>query len=351
MTHNLFWCTFLWNELADTTNVGRNVCKWARRIFIKPWEKDASSCKLNNLNDSIENRRKVLVGKSVNSTTVEAIVLHRERNVCPIAAFNAGQRARGFFKYRGVKTWVVNLVNKPCAYRVGEKWSWVHRTKKWILKHAPWCQSQGFLVREAAWEAWESKHSTESLRFYKEFKLEGSRDFFKRAMRFEGVSPEKVRLLILARVGGCLLVKRAVLLGLVDHRIDVRCPLYNEEGGDSLYHVLVKCPSLVHIRSRIEGLESLVSKLRSSAAAFDDRSRLALLLGGEIGGRLCNWLQGHPHWRGTAGFVHVVNLLAEVIPMYNQALRDWEVQGEGPQLGPAGGLREATPPLSQRPKG
>eukprot|EP01018_Ginkgo_biloba_P005259 Gb_32745 [translate_table: standard] len=246
-----------------------------------------------------------MVGKSVNSTLVGAAVLHRELNVYSIAAFNAGQRARGFFKYRGVKTWVADLVNNPCAYRVGKKWSWVHRTKKWILKHVPRCQSQGLLVREAAWEAWESKHSTEALRFYKEFKLEGSRDFFKRAMRFEGVSPEKVHLLILARVGWCLLVKRVVLLGLVDHRIGIRCPLYNEEGGDSLYHVLIKCPSLVHVRSRIEGLESLVLKLRSSAAAFDDRTRLALLLGAEIGGRL--------------------------------SLRDWEVQGEGPQPGPAGG--------------
>eukprot|EP01018_Ginkgo_biloba_P017078 Gb_08423 [translate_table: standard] len=268
---------------------------------------------------------------------IGATVLHQELNVCPIASFNAGQRARGFFKYRGLKTWVVDLVNSPCAYRVGEKWSWVHRTKKWIFKHAPQCQSQGLLVREAAWEAWESKHSTEALRFYKEFKLEGSRDFFKRAMRFGSVSPEKVRLLILARVGGCLLVRRAVLLGIADHRIGVRCSLCNEEGGDSLYHVLVNCPSLVHSRSRIEGLESLVSKLRSSVAALDDKSRLTLLLGGETGGRLCNWLRGPPHWRGTASFVHVANLLAEVIPLYNQALRDWEVQGDGPQHGPAGG--------------
>eukprot|EP01018_Ginkgo_biloba_P017631 Gb_02072 [translate_table: standard] len=224
---------------------------------------------------------KWMVGKSVNSTTVGAAVLHRELNVCPIATFNAGQRPRGFFKYRGLKTWVADL---------------------------------GLLVREAAWEAWESKHSTEALRFYKEFKLEGSRDFFKRAMRYEGVSPEKVRLLILARVGGCLLVKRAVLLGIVDHRIGVRCPLCNEEGGDSLHHVLVKCPSLVHIRRRIEGLVSLVSKLRSTAAANDDRSRLALLLGGEIG-----------------------SMLSEVIPLYNQALWDWEVQGDGPQRDPVGG--------------
>eukprot|EP01018_Ginkgo_biloba_P029830 Gb_28370 [translate_table: standard] len=190
----------------------------------------------------------------------------------------------------------------------------VHRTKKWIAKHAPRCQSQGLLVQEAAWEAWESKHSTKALRFYKEFKLEGSREFFK-----------------------------AVRLGIVDHRIGVRCPLCNEEGGDSLYHVLIKCPSLVHIRSRIEGLESLVSRLRSTIAANDDRSRLALLLGGEIGGRLCNWVQGRSHWRGTAGFVHVVNLLAKVIPLYNQALRDWEVQGDGPQPGPTGGpLRSDT---------
>eukprot|EP01018_Ginkgo_biloba_P007077 Gb_09840 [translate_table: standard] len=65
----------------------------------------------------------------------------------------------------------------------------------------------------------------------------------------------------------CLLVKRVVKLGLVDHRIGVRCPLYNEEGG----------------------------------------------------------------------FVHVVNLLAEVIPVYNQSLRDWEVQGDGSQLGLAEG--------------
>eukprot|EP01018_Ginkgo_biloba_P020345 Gb_41497 [translate_table: standard] len=280
---------------------------------------------------------KWMVGKSVNSTTVGATVLHRELNVCPIAAFNAGQRARGFFKYRGLKTWVADLVNFPSAYRVGEKWSWVHHTKKWIAKNAPRCQNQGLLVREVAWEAWEFKHSTEALKFYKEFKLEGSREFFKRAMRYENVTPEKVCLLILARVWGYLLVKRAVRLGLVDHRIGVRCPLCNEEGGDSLFHVLVKCPSLVHIRSRIEGLESLVSRLWLTNAANDDKSRLTLLFGGEVGGRLCNWLWGRSHWRGTAGFVHVVNLLTEVIPVYNQALRDWEVQGDGSQLSIAEG--------------
>eukprot|EP01018_Ginkgo_biloba_P003871 Gb_38886 [translate_table: standard] len=85
------------------------------------------------------------------------------------------------------------------------------------------------------------------------------------------------------------LVKRAIRLGLVDHRIGVRCLLCNEEGGDSLFHVLVKCPSLVHIRNRIEG------------------------------------------------FVHVANLLTEVIPVYDQALRECEVQGDGSQLGLAEG--------------
>eukprot|EP01018_Ginkgo_biloba_P038654 Gb_08459 [translate_table: standard] len=133
---------------------------------------------------------------------------------------------------------------------------------------------------------------------------------------------------------------RAVRLGIVDHRIGVRCPLCNKEGGDSLFHVLVKCPRLVHIRNMIEGLESLVLKLWLTSAANDDKSRLVLLLGGEIGGRLCNWLRGCPHWRGTAGFVHVVNLLAEVIPVYDQALREWEVQGDGSHLdlakGPSG---------------
>eukprot|EP01018_Ginkgo_biloba_P020344 Gb_41498 [translate_table: standard] len=162
------------------------------------------------------------------------------------------------------------------------------------------------------WEAWESKHSIEALKFYKEFKLEESREFFKRVMR----------------------------LGLVDHRIGVRCLLCNEEGGDSLFNVLVKCPILVHIRSRIESLESLVTRLWLTNVADDDESQLALFLSGEIGGRLCNWLRGRPHWRGTVGFVHVVNLLAEVIPMYNQALRDWEVQGDGSKLdlaeGPSG---------------
>eukprot|EP01018_Ginkgo_biloba_P015816 Gb_04914 [translate_table: standard] len=162
---------------------------------------------------------KWMVGKSNNSTVVGAAVLHRELNVCLIVAFNAGQRARGFFKYRGLKTWIANLVNLP-------------RT----------------------------------------------RGFFKRAMRYEDVTPEKVRLLILARVVGCLLVKRAVRLGIVDHRIGVR--------------------------SRVEGLESLVSRLPLTSVANDDK--------------------------GTIGFVHVVNLLAEVILVYNQALRDWEVQGDGP---------------------
>eukprot|EP01018_Ginkgo_biloba_P034145 Gb_28026 [translate_table: standard] len=182
------------------------------------------------------------------------------------------------------------------AYRVGEKWSWVHRTKKWIAKNAPRCQNQGLLVREATWEAWESNHSTEALQFYKKFKLEGSREFFKRAMRYEDVTPEKVCLLILARVGGCLLVRRAVRLGIADHRIGVRCLLCNEEGGHSLFHVLVKCPSLVHVRTRIEGLESLVSKLWLTSAANDEKSRLVLLLGGDIGSRLC--LKGMGSARG-----------------------------------------------------
>eukprot|EP01018_Ginkgo_biloba_P014117 Gb_03256 [translate_table: standard] len=176
--------------------------------------------------------------ESVNSTAVGVAVLHQELNVCPIATFNVGQRARGFFKCRGLKTSVADLVKFPSAYRVGEKWTW---------------------------KAWESKHSTKTLKFYKEFKLEGLREFFKRAMRYEDVTPEKVRLLILARLGGCLLVKRVVRLGLVDHRIGVR-------SGEWLTNV-----------------------------ANDDKCRLALLLGGEIGGRLCNLLRDRPHWRGTAG--------------------------------------------------
>eukprot|EP01018_Ginkgo_biloba_P034698 Gb_25855 [translate_table: standard] len=234
---------------------------------------------------------KWMVGKSAKSLVVGAAVLHRELNVCSIAAFNAGQRARGFFKYRGLNTWIADLVNYPCA--------------------------------------WESKHSTKALQFYKEFKLEGSREFFKRVMRYEDVTLEKVHLLILARVGGGLLVRRAIRLGIVDHRIRVRCPLCKEEEGDSLFHVLVKWPNLVHIRNKIEGLESLVSKLWLTSAANDDKSRLSLLLGGEIGGRLRNWLRGRPHWRGTAGFVHVANLLTEVILVYDQALKEWEVQGDG----------------------
>eukprot|EP01018_Ginkgo_biloba_P037829 Gb_11246 [translate_table: standard] len=90
------------------------------------------------------------------------------------------------------------------------------------------------LVCEVVWEAWESKHSTEALQFYNEFKLKGSREFFKRAMR------------------------RTIKLGIVDHRIGVRCPLYNGEG-------------------------------------------------------------------------------VEVIPLYDHDLREWEVQGDGSQLGLAEG--------------
>eukprot|EP01018_Ginkgo_biloba_P019186 Gb_32533 [translate_table: standard] len=191
---------------------------------------------------------KWMVGKSANLAAVGAAVFHRELNVCSIAAFNARQRARGFFKYRGLNTWIVDLVNLPSEYIVGEKWSWVHRTKKWIAKHAPRCQNQGLLVRDAVWE-----------------------------------------------------LKRAVRLEIVDHRIGARCLLWNKEGADSFSHVLIKCPSLVHIRSRIEGK------------------------------RFCNWLRGRLQWRGIAGFVHIVNLLAEVIPVYNQASREWEVQGDGSQ--------------------
>eukprot|EP01018_Ginkgo_biloba_P012884 Gb_22527 [translate_table: standard] len=144
-----------------------------------------------------------------------------------------GRRSQGFFKYRGLKTWIVDLVNLPSDYRDGEKWSWVHCTKKWVLKHAPHCQNQGLLVHEPTWFVWESKHSIEALNSYKEFMLVESRDFCKKAMRYEDVAPKK-------------------------------------------------------IRSRIEGLESFVSKLWLTSVAIDDRFRLALLLGGEIGKRLHN---------------------------------------------------------------
>eukprot|EP01018_Ginkgo_biloba_P009716 Gb_34408 [translate_table: standard] len=141
-------------------------------------------------------------------------MLHWELNVCSIVAFSAGQRARGFFKYSGLKTWIVDLVKLPGDYRVGEKWSLFHCTTM-----------------------------------------------------------------------GCLLVKRAIRLGIVDHRIGTICLLCTEE----------------------------------------------------VGGRLLNWLRGRLHWMGTVGFVHEVNLLAKVIPLYNQTLKDWEVQEDSAQPGLAKG--------------
>eukprot|EP01018_Ginkgo_biloba_P025275 Gb_38961 [translate_table: standard] len=68
---------------------------------------------------------------------------------------------------------------------------------------------------------------------------------------------------------------------------------------------------------RVRGsLVNLVSKLRLTDATLDDRSRLMLLLDGELGRRLHNWLGGRSHRRGTAGFVLVANLLPKVIPLY-----------------------------------
>eukprot|EP01018_Ginkgo_biloba_P020035 Gb_39452 [translate_table: standard] len=139
-------------------------------------------------------------------------------------------------------------------------------------------------------ESWElvhqAKHSIEAMRFYNEFKLIESREFYKRATRYEDLAPERVCLFLL-------------------------------------------CPSPVHIRSRVIGLENFVSKLRPTDADIDSRSQLALLLG-EMGGRLHNWLGGRRHWRGSTCFVHVANLLVEAILLYLQALKDWKDSGPCP---------------------
>ncbi|KAH9290975.1 hypothetical protein KI387_035092 [Taxus chinensis] len=282
---------------------------------------------------------KWILGKSSTSSMVGQAVLHRELNICPMTVFNAGQRARALEKYGGLKTVISYLVNHNPPCRVGEVWTWIHRTTKWMKRNVPKVHNSK-MVRDEAWEAWESKFRLQgSFRFYKDCKLEETQCFIKRVQRWENVSAEAVCWLLNARVGGVFLSGRASRMGVLDPALCSLCPLCGDEGGDSLFHLLVKCP---HVRLRETrsqpGFQELLYELGCVAPSVaGEKDLLSILLGGECcGRRLSYWLGDRSHRRGTASFVLVANLLAIALPLYQKALQGWMREGEMLQFTPSG---------------
>ncbi|KAH9288094.1 hypothetical protein KI387_032211 [Taxus chinensis] len=123
---------------------------------------------------------KWMFGKSSTSNLVGQAVMHCELNICLVLVFNAGQRARALEKFGGLKTIIADLVNHYLPCRVGQIWTWIHRTTKWLKKNVPRA-SISQLVHEEASVAWENKFKIQgSLRFYKESNLGETQSFIKR---------------------------------------------------------------------------------------------------------------------------------------------------------------------------
>lgn len=72
----------------------------------------------------IATRRRWVVGKGAKSSAVGAATLHWELKVPPVLAYCGAQRVRAFHKYKGLKTWVDDLVNDIPKWGPFRKWTW-----------------------------------------------------------------------------------------------------------------------------------------------------------------------------------------------------------------------------------
>jgi len=227
-----------------------------------------------------------ILGFGEKSKMVAGEALWAELGVAPVSAVINALRARAWAKYSGSKTIIAELCNSLPA---GRKATWVTGTIRWLKRWgADLAHVDADLIQEQVWKWREGKSMTKSMQYYKSAALDKSVGFHQCSLKnLNWVRP--LELVSRARMGGMLLAKRAVGMGIIHPRYKQVCPFCIGGGEETLFHVFNDCPAWMEARHR--HLRDVLTEVEGFGLArqmvrVEERKEflVGILLGGELRG-------------------------------------------------------------------
>lgn len=253
---------------------------------------------------------RLISGCKEKDMTVPVAAMWRELQVPPVHAMASARRARAFFKYPHMQTWIASILKYP--FRTGwARSGWAAVSRRWLSRYANELFDHGDngavedpvvssnvklgkgayrLVMSLTWE------HTERLAVWSAGKLYRDRGFSETSWAAvkaipSGARREQValgrgmRAVSLCRMGSFWTAKKLAKLDLVHSRYMTRCPCCDEVGdGETIEHILLQCSKWAEQREQYMG--DLIMQNE-----WEPRDICTVLLGGEcMGIRMPDWL-------------------------------------------------------------
>lgn len=239
--------------------------------------------------------------------TVPVAALWRELQVPPVHAMASARRARAFFKYPHMKTWIASILKYP--FRSGwARVGWAAASRKWLSRYAndlidsgnaesrtvPYHVRPGRgayrLVLSLTWERTERLAAWSASKPYRDRGFSETSWAAVKAIpggaRTEQVTLGRgMRAVSLCRVGSFWTSKKLARLELVHRKYKSQCPCCGEVGeGETIEHILLRCSKWAEQREEYLGDVILQDD-------WEPRDVCTILLGGEhMGVRMDDWL-------------------------------------------------------------
>jgi hypothetical protein len=271
-----------------------------------------------------------ILGLKTRRLEVSSVGLHREMGLKPICAIAAGRKMRAYKKCFQLKTFIGVLIRNPLRSR---KWTWGSGCMRWMRRHCFRHATTPDLAPSVA--LWHGLPPPETRAFVEACIMERETNI---RLRKEGEHGEVANAYILgnyprersltrANVGGFALEQQGYALivrcrigaiatasrmadwGYLSHRHKDRCPFCRKRcGGETIYHMLIKCEAWRNQRRDLLGetLQNIQTALAERENdpnvnnGNDDQIALSWLLGGIHGGvGVQGWMPATPNVAGS----------------------------------------------------
>lgn len=252
---------------------------------------------------------RLISGCKETDMTVPVAALWRELQVPPVHAMASARRARAFFKYPHVQTWIASILKYP--FRRGwARSGWAAASRQWLDRYASDKMDNGSaedrtvppphvkpgkgmyrLVLSLTWErierlaVWDASKPYRQ-RGFSETSWAAVKAIPGGARREQVALGRGMRAVSLCRMGSFWTAEKLARLELVHSKYKTKCPCCNEVGeGETIEHMLLQCSKWTEQRAQYMGDMILQQD------GWEPRDICTLILGGEhMGTRMADWL-------------------------------------------------------------
>jgi exonuclease III len=246
-----------------------------------------------------------LVGSSEKTRIASASTIRMEIGLPSMAARLAAARTRALRKWAHAKTWIGRLIREPMSSR---KRTWVTGSIRWLSGYGPSAQvreaeaakspggvlsvtAECRLVRACVEDRREKGEGLSiSETYYVESGFRATAGALMAVCSGVGMEARAMVMIVRLRCGFFWTGLRAAQARIIDAAYFEKCPCCGAEGPETAEHYLLECSQWNEGREEMMTLIGVERLLMVHWFVLSGRSRMTLLLGGELAGkRLRNW--------------------------------------------------------------